>query len=618
MTGSAAPRIPLAVEIDSGIEQLAPPPVQTQLREAVTDALAAALDDVGLVGAPAVSVRRSPSARAIRIRVHGLGLPIAPELLERIWHAAGATVSDRVEPGARQAGYPDGWLRDDAAWQRSDNSASVDPTATVAAVVRHAIARRPSCLLDPDMKLPAVVRGPTGGAGSELVGPSRAVAAALLDLGVGVPDPAHIASRPGQRPTDELVEELFEQTRSHRVELRASSEMISAMAGCQPRADGLWLTDPAVDRATRAHFSDAAGKLFARRGLRLPPLAFVPSDKVPPGTVAAQVNSQLGVPVRLLAEKEDRPNRRPAPSEPPGLRSMVQRLGRQRSNRVVGDQQGGDPPGAGPDREAAVAAARSALDWEVDWAADRLIGLSDVEYMLARLEAHLPVLVHEALARRSFAVLTRVVRLLAREHVSVRDLSGILEGLLRYRWVGFDPGDRLVFDDRVVLPEGIPRPVADGLPFLLEGARRPLATAPRGSSPALDDAAAVLILDRRLEQHLERHAIAAAGGWSRSPSSVGGKELSGELAERFRDAVWATGVGRAPILVTTAGARWAAHALLYPELPAVTVLSRDELGPNAALKVAQTVRFPRRSASGAAAPRTTRLPGPPAPSPDRP
>jgi hypothetical protein len=325
-------------------------------------------------------------------------------------------------------------------------------------------------------------------------------------------------------------------------------------------------------------------------------LAFVPSAKVPPGTVAAQVNRQLGVPVLLLAEKEDRPNRRPAPSEPPGLRW--------------------DPPGAGPDREAAVAAARSALDWEVDWASDRLIGLSDVEYMLARLEAHLPVLVHEALACRSFAVLTRVVRLLAREHVSVRDLSGILEGLLRYRWVGFDPGDRLVFDDRVVLPEGIPRPVADGLPFLLEGARRPLATAPRGSSPALDDA--VLILDRRLEQHLERHAIAAAGGWSRSPSSVGGKELPGELAERFRDAVWATGVGRAPILVTTAGARWAAHALLYPEFPAVTVLSRDELGPNAALEVAQTVRFPRRSASGAAAPRTTRLPGPPTPSPDRP
>jgi hypothetical protein len=605
VTRSAAPQIPLAVEIGSEMDRLAPPSDAARLQNAVASELAAVLDDVGLVGTPMVSVRRSASARAVRIRVHGVGLPIPPELLERVWHAAGGTVPDSAERDVPKAGYPDGWLRHDAAWQPSDDRSPVDPAATIAALVRQAIARRPSCLLDPDTKTPAVLGGSDGGPSSELAGPSRTVVAALLDLGVGVSDPDHIAGRLRQRPADELVEELFEQTRSHRIELHASSKVVCAIAGCQPRTDALWLTDPAVDRDTRIHFADAEQELFDRQGLRLPPLVLVPSDKVPPGTVAAQVNKHIGVPVWLPPDKDEGPNDRRAPVDRPRLLSKVQWLGRQRPNRVAGDQQGGDAPKTAPDRQAAVAAALSALDWEVDWAADRLVSLTDVEYMLARLEAHMPVLVHDALARLSFPMLTRVVRLLVRERASVRDLSGILEGLLCYRWVAFDPADRLVFDDRVVLPEGVPKSVAETLPFLLEGARRPLAAAPRGSSFPPARPAAVLVLDRQLEQRLERHGIASASGGSRPTSSDEGEKLSGEQTERFRDAAWAAGAGRAPTVVTTAGARWAAHALLSPELPAVTVMSRDELGPTAVLDAAKTVRLARRSSSGTAAPRAT-------------
>jgi hypothetical protein len=605
VTRSAAPQIPLAVEIGSGMDRLALPSDAARLQNAVASELAAVLEDVGLVGTPIVSVRRSASARAVRIRVRGVGLPIPPELLERVWHAAGGTVPDSAERDVPQAGYPDSWLRGDPAWQPSDDRPPVDPAETIAALVRQAIARRPSCLLDPDTKTPAVVRGSAGGPSSELAGPSRTVAAALLDLGVGVSDPDHIAGRLRQRPADELVEELFEQTRSHRIELHASSKVVCAIAGCQPRSDALWLTDPEVDPGTHASFADAEQELFDRQGLRLPPLALVPSDKVPPGTVAAQVNKHIGVPVWLPPDKDEEPNDRRAPADRPRLLSKVQWLGWPRPNRAAGDQQGGDTPKTAPDRQAAVAAALSALDWEVDWAADRLVSLTDVEYMLARLEAHMPVLVHEALARLSFPMLTKVVRLLVRERASVRDLRGILEGLLCYRWVAFDPGDRLVFDDRVVLPEGVPKSVAETLPFLLEGARRPLAAAPRGSSFALDRPAAVLVLDRQLEQRLERHGIASAGGGSRPTSSDEEEKLSGEQTERFRDSVWAAGAGRAPTVVTTAGARWAAHALLSPELPAVTVLSRDELGPTAALDAAKTVRLARRSSSGTTAPRTT-------------
>jgi FHIPEP family len=599
VTGSAAPQIPLTVEIGSGMERLASPPVAARLQDAVAGELATVLAAVGLPGTPTVGVRRSASARAVRIRVHGVLLPFPPELLERVWRAAGGTVPDAAERDVHRTGYPDGWLRRDAAWRRSDDHAPVDPAVAVAALVRHAITRRPSCLLDPGtelpgMEVPTVVRGSAGGASPEFAGLYRMVAAALLDLGVRVPGLDRIASRLRQRPADELVEELFEQTRSHRVELHASADLVCAIAGCQPRTDELWLTDREVDRGTRDRFADVARELFARRGLRLPPLVFVPSVKLPSGTVAVRVNEHVGIPVGLPRRKEDGPNGRRAPSDGPGLRSMARRLGQQGPNRVFGGRVRAGTREAVSDHEAAVAAALSALDWEVEWAADRLVGLTDVEYMLARLEAQLPVLVHEALARLSFPVLTRTVRLLVRERASVRELSSILEGLLCYRWVAFDRGDRLVFDNRVVLPEGVPASVAETLPFLLEGARRPLASAPRDPSPALDESAAVLVLDRELEQRLERLAVASSGGMARPESSDEREELSAEQAERFRDAVWAAGGGRAPIVVTTAGARWTAHALLSPELPAATVLSRDELGPNAAFKVAQTVRLARR------------------------
>src|SRR5262249_20651696 len=115
------------------------------------------------------------------------------------------------------------------------------------------------------------------------------------------------------------------------------------------------------------------------------------------------------------------------------------------------------------------------LEWMVEEAPERLIGISDVEYLIAQLEAGFPDLVRAALAQFSIPQLTALLRALVRERICIRDLRTILEALLEYEWLDFDPGDKLAFDERIVLPAGTVREVGDGPAFRIEAVLRALA-----------------------------------------------------------------------------------------------------------------------------------------------
>jgi FHIPEP family protein len=191
------------------------------------------------------------------------------------------------------------------------------------------------------------------------------------------------------------------------------------------------------------------------------------------GQVAVKINALLGTPmaripanvptvastseIPRLRDARDLPGRWPQALDP----SIF--MGRRRRR----DTEAGSPPSVGD-------VVIPALNWAVEAAPERLMGLSDTEHLIAKFEGGFPDLVRAALKQFSLLDLTMVLRGLARERVCIRDLRTILEALLEYEWVGVDTGERLVFDERVVLPKDIAPDVAEDLAFRVEAPRRAL------------------------------------------------------------------------------------------------------------------------------------------------
>jgi flagellar biosynthesis component FlhA len=79
----------------------------------------------------------------------------------------------------------------------------------------------------------------------------------------------------------------------------------------------------------------------------------------------------------------------------------------------------------------------------------RFVSVRTVERALENLGATSPVLVARAKEKLGIEQITRVLRMLASEGVSVRNLRAILERLLEFDYVRCNPAGLMVFDDRI-------------------------------------------------------------------------------------------------------------------------------------------------------------------------
>ncbi len=102
-----------------------------------------------------------------------------------------------------------------------------------------------------------------------------------------------------------------------------------------------------------------------------------------------------------------------------------------------------------------------ALCGDVSRLAERLLSIDDVEGQLAQLDQSFPELTRAAAARFSLEDMTRVLRGLLREKISIRNLRGILEQLLRYDTVRIDSRRYIVLDDRMPIREDPTGPVTN-------------------------------------------------------------------------------------------------------------------------------------------------------------
>lgn len=571
MPAKATHAIPIQVELGQPLEPLTPEAFRDQLRQTLADRAAASLAGLHLPAA-AVTVTPSPAPVAFQVRVHGTVQPLPMAVLEQ--HTP-APVPDPSE--AHRAQTTDATSTGQAGDENSDLAERLSDLAW------QAIARRPSCLLGPDhaawLPFPAWLRRP----GREQATHPDDVTAYLLDLGVRAPERERLATELAQQPDApvDLAEMLFEEYRVGVVELHLSPEVFRTATGRAPLpSDRIHVSDASIEARVRDQVASFSNSLRNRQGLHLPPVELVLAPDLPEPGCAVRINEHRSLPVRLQADGGQPRAKEPSsrPSRPP---SVVRRLPGS-VGRLATEHQEAFP----------LTTVLAAMQEELDRAAYRFIGMTEVEYMLARLEVRLPALVQAALSRFSIAELTRVLRALVWEHTPLRDLRAILDGVLCFAWVPLDPERRgVVVDERVVLPAALPPGAADDLPYLLEGARGALAPGRRARWAKRS----LLVLGGSLERRLEQVQSSWATG-DAPPADA--RTLREELQAAVRTATSDVGDHA---LVTSAGARWIAHALLADNLPHLAVISRHELESDAPRNSAGVIRAQRRRSSAKAA-----------------
>ena len=568
--------VPVVVQLGPELEQFRSEEFDAALKKLAAERLEPLLRALHVPGQPLVSVEAGVPGRAVRIRIHDTLQSFPPQLLWMAWLGS-TSPSQRADVGqgedraAGGKGYPDRWLTAYlAALTREPGTLRLP--VFFAELVRQVVAHRPSCLL------PATCPDGTTGRAAHSARPATAlsrpsIAAALLDLGAPLEDDLALLT---DLPTGGRAEPLFERRRAIRIELHVHPGDLRLMTSPQTSIEAdVWSYDESMPSELTARFKAFEVRQFRLRGFRLPPTYFVPNENVPSGLVAVKVNALLatpmpGVPPHFVTggasggrarEHDDTDRLSPRPS---AGRDPVAFVGRRREKEAA---TAGSPAWVG---EVVI----PTLEWAVDEAPERLMGISDVEYLIAQLEAGFPDLVRATLAQFSIPQLTAVLRALVRERICIRDLRTILETLVEYEWVDSDPGDRLIFDERIVLPAGSVREVADDPAFRVEAVVRALALQLDQGLGGGSGELRVAGVQRTLEAQAEQAAIAP-------PARSASLRLPDAERERLLNDTWDATSGPEPfVVVTSAGARTTIRELLVQELSNITVLTREGLRPD--------------------------------------
>ncbi len=335
------------------------------------------------------------------------------------------------------------------------------------------------------------------------------------------------------------------------------------------------------DAELRDTFRFLEESMLAELGIRLPELVWIPAPSLPESCFAFKINSRLGPPLRGLQPGELLVN------GPAGQLGVPDITGRPAFNpgagavhAIVPEEHKARLEGAGYTTWTPFGFLILALASEIRATAERLLSVEDTEYNVAQLEPAFPQLVRIAAARLSLQELTRVLRGLLREGLSIGNVRAILERLLQYDTIAADADASIVFDDRLVVEDGRPTGTVDGwsncLAFLRQGLRHYLGY----KYGAGTDTPMVYLLDRQIGRLLTpRHALRSPQHAPRLRAGV--DEAAGDA---ILDAVWAQvahlpATAQLPGIVTAAGNRPALRELLAAELPRMFVIAYEELPP---------------------------------------
>jgi hypothetical protein len=511
--------IPVQVELSLPTRTDWSDAVAEELERGVAAGLAETVERLDVAGQPVVEVRPRGAGRVVRVRVHGSPVPYRAALPRRAWRMAAPAGLQDLPAQAQpvDGGTPDAWLETYLADVGEPELGAV--VGYLVRLVVEAVRERAGCLAGPAQAIAHFgVDDPD----------ALAVLRVALDEGYRLDGSADLvlrllaAARELGRPLDETIEVVRAQVASPRLEVHLDPGMSDLLL---PKGGRTASRAAEATQSLLAVVSSIEERVANDYGVRLPKLGWTSDPQVPAGCLALKVNEHLSPPVPTHAGGAD--------LWPLGL------------------------------------AVETALYEEAARVVDRFVNIDGVEEDLARLEGLFPDLVRATVRRFRVTTLTRLLRALLREDVSVRDLRNLMERLLRFDVVPVDQSAYEVFDWRLPVAPGHGWP-GPGWPDYLRWVRRESRDL-LSARYAEDGAIAVMVL----APELERMAAAADNGRT---------SVNEAAIEAIRDAVWSTvgGVptGRKPPLLTQEPVRAAVRRILAPELPDLPVLARSELWPH--------------------------------------
>jgi flagellar biosynthesis component FlhA len=330
--------------------------------------------------------------------------------------------------------------------------------------------------------------------------------------------------------------------------------------------------------------------LFYELGIRVPPVVFRASQALSEAGFAVTVNHVPGIARRGLADGQVLVN------ETPERLALVKISGLPARNPANGNACAViAAKDAGPAKELRLTV-WSPLEYvvlglsaEIRRNAPRLLDSEAVEAELSQLRDVFPALVLAAMDTLSPAALTRVLRGLLWEEVSIRNLRTILERVTNYDYAFADTSRRIVFDDRLAIDErlqaGSTQAPGRYVEFIRQGMKSYIGhklTRGTGNLTAF-------LLSPELESAVLADVAARCGDAEAQP-------LTAEQMDQLRGAIGVElrlPAGNLAIL-TFAGIRSTVRRLIEDQFPKLAVLAYEELPPDLKIQPVARISLPEK------------------------
>ena len=568
-----APEIALMLEVDASMRRVLD--VADQLNVAVcrevSQGLAEILRTLGIPGYPSVRITAfkesaTPEGRFMRLYVNDQACRYSDEMLQRSYSY---TTLDR---GPK----PDSIL----VWLNGLSEKSSEPDDLhhkrliefLSLVCLEAVKRQPAVLLGLDQllayqaSLPAPANGPNPTPPNEtwLLTALRKV----LSLKISIADKQVVAKtlREGLakgRSKEEVGEDLIVALRPDVIEIKLPQEFLRRLT-----------TDNSKNGPDIVTFMREV--LFKELGLLYPKFRFVPDENLKPNGFAFKINHLTTLPWISLESDQCLVN------DTPERLKLLNIEGGATTNPATGS------PGGIIDLKFHDLAETAGLTtWNQMQHLILCFGASlrensfcflhyeVVQDSMRQLELAFPELVEATKNDLSIEQITRILRTLVTEEISIRNLRLILERLLDYRY-GFDDSSRyLILDDRpnsygemVMTRRG---EIFDLVSFIRTGMKRQIGNKYSRSTNTL----VVYLLDAQIEQIL-------SGGQAIQWSEEGAAQLSLAICEKVIGAIMKEiahlpATARIPVVLTSVDVRPLLRQVIAPELPRMHVVAYHEL-----------------------------------------
>jgi hypothetical protein len=553
-TASAAPRVSFRLELDPAlIRALTLRRLQEEIRKALIDGFDELMGTLGVPGEPDVEItdfasEASSADRFIRLTVNGRSLQYPDELLRAVQNSINNVSGNPKITSATLLTWLTGLTE--------SQSEAAKITAFVLRASLEMVKRRPSVLLD-QAQLGAYLSSlPTVADASESEWRDRtpwllSVLRGALNLKMSIANTELVSGVLEQtkgKTSEDACEQLINALHSNSIEIHLSQEYLRE------------LTTVDIEARTGL-FPFLREGMFAELGMMYPTFHFVPDERLPYPQFMFKINDIEFLPVVGLEPEQCLVN------------DTTERL----HSLLNIDAQDATNPATGQPASITALEKKETLEKNgfTTWDQMQLIVLSMAEHLrkngaclvhiggvqqqLAQVEVAFPALVKKIQSQWSVHRVTRILRSLASEEISIRNLRLILERLLDYEL----QDDAAIDHDEVVS-------------FLRVGLMRQLSHKyARGTTTVV-----VYLLDQRVEE-LVRETISRerqkAGYTSPEEDSTG---LSRLLAGLRQEMTYLPPTASLPALLTRSDMRSALREAIATEFPRVPVVSYDETLPN--------------------------------------